>query len=198
MKGSIYLIKISNQKFVPALCLDELENEILFAQIRTANDEDIFNNLDAKKKIKYNKGKKEIDQMKIRQKHEINTIYIDQPQGLKSKSVVMVKKTYKLQKRDIVKVIAKVPEETVIKCLELQKQIVKKGDLHQELQTVKKRILQAQMNNERYQHYEKRQDEILREIGFSSTHKKRINEKPFLNYREVPYEGYIKIYRGGR
>ena len=197
MKGSIYLIKISDQRIVPALCLDELENEILFAQIRTANDEDIFNNLDAKKMIKYNKGRREKDQIKIRQKHEINTIYIDQPQGLKSKSVVMVKKTYNLQKRDIVKVIAKVPEDTVIKCLELQKQIVKKDDLHQELQTVKKRILLAQMNNEGYQHYEKRKDEILREIGYSNNDKK-VNNKPFLNYREVPNKGYIKIYRGGR
>lgn len=198
MKGSICLIKVLNERIVPALCLGDSDNIFLFAQIRTANDEDIFNTQDTKKMANYNKERKDKDKINIRKKREINTIYIDQPQGLKSKSVVMVKKVYKLREKDIVKVIADVPEETVLKCLDLLNQIVNINDLHQELQSVKKKIVLAQMNNEKYQHYEKRRDEILRAIGYSSSHEKRGNKKPFLNYREVPHDGYIKVYRGGR
>ena len=42
MEGEICLIKISNQKVVPALCLEVARDYSLFAQLRKANKEDIF------------------------------------------------------------------------------------------------------------------------------------------------------------
>ena len=95
MKGSICLIKISSQKIVPALCLEEKSDTLLFAQLRKATDEDIFNTQDREKMARVNKGKPERDQIRIREKYEINTVFVDQPEGLNSKSVVMVKKLYK-------------------------------------------------------------------------------------------------------
>ena len=39
MEGEICLIKISNQKVVPALCLEVARDYLLFAQLRKANKE---------------------------------------------------------------------------------------------------------------------------------------------------------------
>lgn len=196
MKGSICLIRLPNNKIIPSLCLKELGENLLFAQIRIANDEDIFNSQSRATMEKQNKGKPEKDQMKIREKYEVNTVYIGQPLGLKSKSVVMIKKQYRLNQRDIVKKIAEVSIDVVKQCFDLIKQTKKISDLQQELQMLKKKIQIAQINNQKYTQYELRIDQILEQIGYPFP--KRKNNKPFLNYREVPYKGYIKVYRGGR
>lgn len=196
MKGSICLIIVPNKKVVPALCLKESGETLLFAQIRMANEEDTFNSQSRATMEKQNKGKPEKDQMKIRQKYEINSVYIGQPKGLKSKSVVMVMKQYRLNKSDIVKKIAEVSDDVVKQCFDLIKQMNKISALQQELQMLKKKIQIAQINNQKYTQYELRVDQILEQIGYPFP--KRKDNKPFLNYREVPYKGYIKVYRGGR
>jgi hypothetical protein len=43
MKGDICLIRISKNKIVPALCLNTKGDHFYFAQIRIANEEDLFN-----------------------------------------------------------------------------------------------------------------------------------------------------------
>lgn len=196
MKGSICLIRVANQKVVPALCLKESGENLLFAQIRMANNEDTFNSQSRVTMEKQNKGKPEKDQMKIRKKYEINSVYIGQPKGLKSKSVVMVNKQHRLNQNHVVKKIAEVSDEIVKKCVALIKQMNEIHNLQQELQILKKKIQVAQINNQKYTQYELRIDQILEQIGYPLPKKK--NSKPFLNYREVPYEGYIKVYRGGR
>ncbi|MEC5424255.1 hypothetical protein QGM71_12210 [Virgibacillus sp. C22-A2] len=103
MKGSIYLIKTSDQKLVPALCLNSLEKYLILAQLRKATFEDISNTQNKAKMGKFNKGKPEREHIKIREKYEIDTVYIGQPQGLKSKSVVMVRKLHKVKKHDLIK-----------------------------------------------------------------------------------------------
>lgn len=196
MKGSICLIRVPNKKVVPALCLEDSGENLLFAQIRMANNEDTFNSQSRATMEKQNKGKPEKDQMKIREKYEINTVYIGQPSGLKSKSVVIVKKQYRMNQCDIVKKVTEVSEEIVKKCFALIKQMNEISALQQELQMLKKKIQIAQINNQKYTQYELRIDQILEKIGYPFP--KRKDNKPFLNYREVPYKGYIKVYRGGR
>jgi hypothetical protein len=197
MKGKIHLIKVSNEKVVPALCLEEAaDNSFLFAQIRKANKEDIFNEQDREKMEKYNKGMCERNQMKIRKKYEIDTIYIDQPNGLDSKSVVMIKKLYQVKSKDVLKEISQVPQIMVKKCIELIKQVEEVRQLQKEMQTLKRKIQLAQINNEKYTQYEIRIDQILKELGYPKI--KKGKKKPFQNYREVPNRGYIKVYRGGR
>lgn len=178
---------------MPALCLDVFSDGFLFAQLRKANEEDIFNTLDRETMERINRGRPEKDHIKIREKYEINTVFIDQPPGLDSKSVVMVKKRYKVQSHEIIKEIAKVPEEIVIKCHQLIEQINKIDKLQRELHYLKKKVQLAQFNNERYSHYEARIDEILEEIGYPT--RRRGSRRAYLNYREVPTKGYIKIYR---
>ena len=46
--------------------------------------------------------------------------------GLNSKSVVMVKKLYRIKEKEIIKKIAKVPMQTVYNCLSLIEQVKKK------------------------------------------------------------------------
>lgn len=196
MEGEICLIKISNQKVVPALCLEVATDYLLFAQLRQANKEDIFNTQSREIMKERNKGKPEKDQIKIREKYEINTVFIGKPEGLNSKSVVMVKKLYRIKKREIIKKIAKVPMQTVDNCLSLIEQVKKINQLQKELQIVKNKIQLAQINNEKYSEYEKIRDKLLKEIGYSIRSKKK--KTSYRNYREVPNKGYIKIYYGGR
>jgi hypothetical protein len=196
MKGSICLIKISNSKVVPALCLEGGGESLLFAQIRTANNEDVFNSQSIDTMRKQNRGKQKKDQVKIRAKHETNTVYIGKPPGLKAKSIVMITKKYKINQRDVVKKIAEVSMDVVRKCFDLINQKKEISNLQKELQILKKKIQFAQINNQKYTQYELRIDQILEQIGYPKTKKKK--KRPYLNYREVPYKGYIKVYRGGR
>lgn len=196
MEGSICLIRISNQKVVPALCLEEKLNTLLFAQLRKATDEDIFNTLGRETMERVNKGKPEREKIRIREKYEKNTVFINQPEGLNSKSVVMVQRLYTIKKNEIIKEIAKVSEEIIVQSKSLIEEILEIAELQKELQTLKKKVQIAQMNNEKYTHYELRIDEILELIGYPRMKKKK--QKPYHNYREVPNKGYIKIYNGGR
>jgi hypothetical protein len=197
MKGNIHLVRISNQKVIPALCLGKnSENYYLFAQIRKANEEDIFNTKDRKEMENFNKDRKERDQIKIRAKFQIDSVYIDQPKGINSKSVVMVKKLYRLKNQDVLKEIAKVSETIVTECYDLINQIKEIANLQKEMQMLKRKIQLAQMNNEIYTKYEIRIDQILKELGYPKIKKRK--KKPYNNYREVPNKGYIKVYHGGR
>ena len=196
MEGEICLIKISNQKVVPALCLEVARDYLLFAQLRKANKEDIFNTQSREKMKEFNKGRPEKDQIKIREKYEINTVFIGKPEGLNSRSVVMVKKLYRIKEKEIIKKIAKVPMQTFYNCLSLIEQVKKKNNKQKELQMVKNKIQLAQINNEKYSEYEKVRDKLLKEIGYSIRSKKK--KTTYRNYREVPNKGYIKIYYGGR
>ncbi|MCP8615235.1 hypothetical protein [Salirhabdus salicampi] len=196
MESSIYLIRGVNQKVVPALCLKDSNDYFIFAQLRQANQEDIFNTQDTKTMEKFNRGKPDREQIKIRKKYEVDTIYIGQPEGLNSKSVVMVKKLHKVSKSQLIKKIAEVDYDFVLKCKELIKQVKEIARLQKELQQLKRKLQLATINNEKYSHYEKRIGEVLKAIGYKSG-KKRKN-KPYENLREVPNKGYIKIYYGGR
>jgi hypothetical protein len=196
VKGCICLIKIPNGKVVPALCLDEGREGLLFAQIKTANDEDIFNSQSIARMQKQNRGKQKRDQMKIREKHETTSVYIGKPAGLRSKSIVMVTKKYRINQGDVVKTIAEVSMNVVKKCIDLINQKKEISALQKELHLLKKKIRLAQINNEKYTQYELRIDQILEQIGYPTPKKKE--KRPFLNYREVPYKGYIQVYNGGR
>ncbi|MEB2294467.1 hypothetical protein [Priestia megaterium] len=196
MIGNIYLIRDHNKRVFPALCLKEKEQTMTMAQIRKANEGDVFNTQTRTQMESYNRGRKVKDQIKIREKYEINTVYIDQPCGLKSKSVVMVNKLHKVKSDQVIKHISEVPNKLVFKCINVMTNIQRVKKLKEELHILKKKVNLAQINNERYQDYEKRIEEIIRKIGYRKG-KSRI-KKPFLNYREVPNSGYIKIYKGGR
>ncbi|MDC7783925.1 hypothetical protein [Priestia megaterium] len=196
MIGNIYLIRNDNKKVVPALCLQKEEQIVIMGQIRTANKIDIFNTQTRNEMENYNRGRKGKEQIKIRKKYEINTVFIGQPQGLKSKSVVMVNKLHKIKLHQVIKHIAQVSDEIVVQCINLIDHVQRLSELKKELHVLKKKSQLAQINNEKYQDYENRIGQIIEQIGYRNV--KSRNEKPFLNYREVPNSGYIKVYKGGR
>ncbi|WP_194758329.1 hypothetical protein [Priestia megaterium] len=196
MIGNIYLIRNDNKKVVPALCLQKEEQIVIMGQIRTANEIDIFNTQTRDEMENYNRGRKGKEQIKIRKKYEVNTVFIGQPHGLKSKSVVMVNKLHKIKLYQVIKQIAQVSDEIVVQCINLVDHVQRLSELKRELHVLKKKSQLAQINNEKYQDYEKRIGQIIEQIGYKNAEYR--NERPFLNYREVPSSGYIKIYRGGR
>lgn len=196
MEGKIFLIRVADKKIVPALCLGKRLNDFLFAQIRKANQSDYINPQEREKMEKYNNDKAEKDQMRIREKNNTDSIYINKPNGLNTKSVVMVKKLYQVKKQDILKEISHVPQRIVTRCNDLIQQVDEVMKLQKELQSLKKKIELAQINNEKYTQYEIRIDQILKELGYPRI--KKGKKKPYNNYREVPNKGYIRIYHGGR
>ncbi|MBU9710545.1 hypothetical protein [Evansella tamaricis] len=196
MLGCIYLIKLDSGKVIPAICLEHHSSYCLFSQIVSASKEDIFNAQSQKAMINQNKGKPDNDKIKIRGKYEINSIYIGKPNGLKDKSIVLVKRNFKVTEKNLIKKIAEVNELVVSDCLALSKEIDKRNKLQKEMHILKKKIKLAEINNEKYSHYELRIDEILKELGYPLSKKKK--KGAYQNYREVPNKGFIKTYLGGR
>jgi hypothetical protein len=194
MKGDIFLVKLGSGKVVPALCLKVYSHYYLFCQIRSASREDIINYHNSKRNGKPNSKKPYKNH--INRKQDTELIYIAQPKGLKSESVVIMNKQLKVDKGNILKRIAQVDEKIVLECLNLLKKVDRKKKLHQELQLLKRKIKYAQFNNERYTDYERRVDDIISELGFQV--KRAEIKKDYHNYREVPNKGFIKIYLGGR
>ena len=196
MKGNIYLVQLQGNKIIPALCLgNDCESDTLYiAQIKKASEEDIFNAQELNYMQKYNRGKAEKDQIKIRQRYEINNVFIGKPEGMNYISVVLVSKVINIPRDQIVKKISHVPEEIVTKCLEVRTQLLQIRELKQQLGKLKKRIELAKINNERYSDLEKEFEKIRKEIGYSEYRKK--SKAAYLNYRDVPNNGFIKIYRG--
>lgn len=71
MEGEICLIKISNQKVVPALCLEVATDYLLFAQLRKANKEDIFNTQSREKMKEFKRGNLRKEEVKMNNYKEI-------------------------------------------------------------------------------------------------------------------------------
>lgn len=202
VEGDIYLVKLSNQKVIPALCLKKLnENEIFIAQIRSATKMD--HQIDQKelklknaKQIK-NKKRKKKEIEKLNKLPNKKFIAIGQPKGLKDDSVVMLTKTFKVSISSIIKCIAVVDKKILEESINLYEGIKRNNKLHKELHLLKKKIQLAQFNNEDYRKYEDRLQKILKELDYENS-KNIPNNKGYRNYREVPNEGYIKVYLGGR
>lgn len=207
MNGEIYLIRTAAEKIVPALCLKQEKSIYSFAQIRSSSKEEeitpLFQNdikessiqsIKAKTKRKMIKAEEGKNAKKIR----VDSVYIGHPTGLKSPSIVMIKKIHQIKKEAIIKYLAKIEVEDFRKCNEVYSEINRISDLHKKLHKIKKKILLAQFNNEKYGELEKQRDQILKEIGYTKNPLFKKEKKPFLNFREVPDKGRIKVYKGGR
>lgn len=195
MKGNIYLVQLQGNKIIPALYLGDCESDALYiAQIKKASEEDIFNAQELNYMQKYNRGRAVKNQIKIRQKYEINNVFIGKPEGMNYISVVLVSKVFSISRDQIVKKISHVPEEIVTKCLEVHSQLQKIRKLKQQLGKLKKRIELAKINNERHSDLEKQFEKIRKEIGYPDYRKK--SKAAYLHYRGVPNNGFVKIYRG--
>ncbi|MBT2572334.1 hypothetical protein [Planococcus sp. ISL-110] len=201
MNGEVFLIRISSDRIVPALCLLDENGEYCFAQIRKGNIEKENIIIPPKplitksKKGRHKKRQKE-DEPKKEKKIIVDSINIGQPQGLKSESVVMLKKLHYIKNDAIIKRLATISSKDFEKCLLTYKEIKRMNDLHQELHKIKRRIQLAQLNNEKYGDLEKKKDQTLKAIGYSNKSLIAKEKKPYLNYREVPDKGRIKVYRG--
>jgi lipopolysaccharide export LptBFGC system permease protein LptF len=193
MRGSIYLVKINSQRTVPALCLKAGGESFIFAQLRTAKKGEAPQQAgymkQKYKKKRFLQGQKESNDPK-----NIDGVFIGQPEGLKNQSVVMVKKLFKVNKEAVRKLISGVSEDTVAKCLKTLKEIKKIDHLKQELKQLQQKVQLAQLHNERYDHHEKRIDQIHKKLNYPTTPPKP--SKAYLNYREVPTAKHITIYRG--
>lgn len=203
MYGEVFLIRIGSERIIPALCLFDENGEYCFAQIRKGNiEEDIIiippkPLINQSKKGKKKKRQKE-EEPKKDKKFIVDTVNIGQPQGLKSESVVMLKKLHYIQKDSVIKRLATISTQDFEKCLFTYKEIKRMSDLHQELHKIKRKIQLAQLNNEKYGELEKKKDQILKAIGYSNKSLTVKEKRPYLNYREVPDKGRIKVYKGGR
>lgn len=199
MNGEIFLIRISTDRIVPALCILS-ENEVYsFAQIRKAvNGEWNHIQLPLSKEAKSKNGRKEDDKANSETKKIVDSIYIGQPVGLKSASVVMLKKIHLIKKDAVIKQIAKVTDQDYEKCVQSYETIKRISNLHQQLHKIKKKIQLAQYNNEKYRDLEIQKDQILKELGYTNQPLFEKEKKPYLNFREVPNKGRIKVYKGGR
>lgn len=194
MKGSICLIRVSNEKTVPAMCLDDSSGKLLFAQIRSAREEEI----PIKKRDNPQSKSLQKKKSQVKKSNLSRNLYIGQPEGVKSKSVVMVTKQYQISHSAVVKIISKGEHISADLCIKLIKRIERENELHRELKILKKKLTLASINNERSRDYEARIDQILKELGYFKPRSKKKNNKAYRNFREVPNKGYIKVYLGGR
>lgn len=199
MNGKIFLIRLSPERIVPALCLMDVEEVHSFAQIRKATDEE-KNHIQPSlnKDVKSKNGRKEKNKVISGNKKIKDTVYIGQPVGLKSSSVVMLKKIHLLKRNAVIKQVAELMAEDFKKCLETFETTEKIRNLHLQLHKIKKRIQLAQYNNEKYRNLEIQKDQILKELGYNNQPLFEKEKKPYLNFREVPNKGRIKVYKGGR
>jgi hypothetical protein len=192
--GKIYLVKTIENKIVPALCISiTKDNSLLVAQIRTANKSEKATVLIKEKP----KNKNKYNNEKVSKKLS-NIYYIGKPVGLRDHSTVMVLKVHKLDLSHVVKELATLNEKIVQSVIHLRKKLLVNKQLHEEMHLIKKRIELARFNNENYTPLELRLDKILKELGYNKPSNKNKSKKSFLNYRDVPNKGHIKIYLGGR
>lgn len=136
-----------------------------------------------------------------------NTVKINKSGSLKTDMCVLVEKRYKLNKSNTIGIkLADVEHKKYTEIMKIYNKLTKYSsidrdieyipnikDLHLELKRIKKKIELCKMNNENYSSLERRQQEILSEIGFESN-KPRKNYKPFDGYRVAVTKGYIKVY----
>jgi len=161
VEGIVSLIRISADRIVPALYLMDENESYTFAQIRKANNEDTLPVDSLKKeKVRGRNRRPEEKRVKDEKKNKIDSVYIGQPVGLKSTSVVMLKKIHVVKSDSIIKKIATVQDEDFKKCLLMHKEIKRTNDLHQQLHKIKKKIEMAQYNNEKYRDLEKQKEKI--------------------------------------
>jgi hypothetical protein len=187
MIGKIHLIKINHNKIVPALCLSMMDgNCSLFAQIKSTNRQGIVKNMEYKGTKKQSSNR-------------TNNFYIGQPKGLKSPSVVMLRKVYQVRLEDIKKELASINTDILAQVIEKRNFTLEQDSLHLELHQLKKKILLAQFNNEKYGDLQKRLDIILKKLNYNNPKKiQKAQPKGYRNYRDTPSSGYIKVYLGGR
>lgn len=170
MIGHIYLVRNEN-KTVPAVIIEVADDRVLLAQIKN-----------------YVKNDK-----------NLSTINIGHPSGLKNPSAVMLYRVFTVDSKNLIKKISELTIELTLKIRSDCREFNKKNTLHKKLQKLKGEILRAQFNNQDYKAKEKEVELILNELGYSTlNNKNKLFERPFLNYREVPTKGRIKIYLGGR
>ncbi|WP_088031989.1 hypothetical protein [Evansella clarkii] len=193
MRGSIYLVKINSQRTVPALCLKANGESFIFAQLRTAKKEDQLQQAGYMKR-KYRKKRVLQEQKETNDPKNIDGVFIGKPKGLKTHSVVMVKRLFKVNEEAVGELISEVSEDTVVRCLKILKEVKITDHLQQELKQLQQKVQFAQLHNERYDHHEKRIDQIRKKLNYPTTPPS--SNKAYLNYREVPTDKHITIYRG--
>lgn len=174
MEGTIYLVKIKNDKIVPALLLGtNKQGRIIIAQLRTSS-------------------KKDTDRV----------IPIGHPKGLKSDSVVMPYRVYSITNNDIIKELATIDYQKVRDTIDKYNKDQEIKKLHAELHELKNKIILAKFHNEDYTAFEKKLGYVMRKLGYkrkySHAYYSNKPQKCFGGFRVAPSKGYMKIYHGGR
>ena len=191
--GDIILLKCSNKRITPVLIIGKKADNIIGLQVQGYNNmSDINGNLPKK----YSDLKKKQLEEKKKQLEKI-TVIIGKPDGLRYESIVKVNREFHIEVRDIITTISEIDDKLYAEVLEKYKNYTRKQALHRELHILKQKIFLCKMNNEKYNDYEKQLNEILMELNFPIINRES-NERAYLGFREVPTNGYIKIYKGGR
>lgn len=193
MIGKISLIKVE-KKVMPAVCIDKTDKSFLYLQLAPANEEDKFNSLDFKTRMKRNKGKPENRQKKIIHASKIKRYYIGVLEGLKNESSVLLDRQFIITEKNIVKELANLPQDKLKKIIVSYKEYHHFKQLRNEMYLLKQEIEISKLNNTPYIKEEQRLTQILSELKFPPGRIKF--KRPFENYREVPNKSGIRVFRG--
>lgn len=189
-KREIILAKLSSGKTIPILIVD-INGKLIGLQLRQFL-------LDSKS-INV-KGKNSFADKNGIGKYEVN---IGHPEGLKSESVVSANRIIILNDTIKVKTLTvlefKLYHQVIEKYEKFKVDLKKKDNkqkLHKELQELNVKIELCKFNNEKYDVYFKRRNEVLKALGYSTVKlKKRKGTRRSLDYVEPLNKGYIKLYR---
>lgn len=192
-KGDIILIKCSHKKIIPILIIGKMADNIIGLQVQGYNK---TSNIKNKVSKKYRNDMKKLLEEKKKRLEKI-TVVIGKPDGLRYESIIKVNREIIIECKNIVAIISKINDKLYAEVLDKYKSYKRNQALHRELHKLKQKIFLCQMNNEKYYDYEKRLSEILIELDFPEINKKH-NKGSYSTFREIPTDGYIKVYRGGR
>lgn len=195
-KGDIILLRCPNKKITPVLIIGKKAENIIGLQVQGYSEmSDIKNNPSKKIKKHRNFTKEKLEEKKIQL--EKMAVIIGKPDGLRYNSIVKINREFVIDVKNVIATISEIDDKLFYEVLNIYKSYRKKQALHRELHTLKQKIFLCQMNNEKYNDYEDRLIEVLKELDYPEI-KRMNNERAYLGYREVPTSGYIKVYRGGR
>ncbi len=193
-KGEIILLRCANKKITPILALGKRKEKIIGLQVQGYSKLNEIIEMLSKERNKINKKKLEIAKEKLEKK----TVIIGKPEGLRYYSAIKVNKEFVCEIENIIATISKINDKLFNEVLDKYRNYKREQMLHNELHLLKQRILRCQLNNIDYSMYENRLREIVKELGFPINYKNTSIKPIYGRFREVPTEGYIKIYRGGR
>jgi hypothetical protein len=197
--GEIILLRCPDRRVAPVLVIGKKAKKIIGLQVQSYREE-----INAPQKaskpsmVSYKQRQQEKKLKKEKNKKvDMKSVVIGKPEGLRYNSIVKVNREVVIEIDAIIASIAHIDKKLFSEVLDKYKDFKRKQAMHKELHSLKQKILLCQMNNERYDVYEKRLTQIIEELDFPEIHSSN-NHRQYMGFRQAPTKGYIKVYNGGR